>query len=42
MGKKYMAIERSAFVIDAHGNVAKVVRRVKPDPHAGDVVAALP
>ena len=42
LGKKYMGIERSTFVIDAHGNVAKVMRRVKPDTHAGVVLAALP
>jgi peroxiredoxin Q/BCP len=42
VGKKYMGIERSTFVIDADGNVAKVMRRVKPDTHADDVLAALP
>jgi peroxiredoxin Q/BCP len=41
-GKKYMGVERSTFVIDAGGNVAKVMRRVKPDTHADDVLAALP
>jgi thioredoxin-dependent peroxiredoxin len=41
-GKKSMGIERSTFVIDAGGNVAKVMRRVKPDTHAADVLAALP
>jgi len=40
-GKKYMGIERSTFVIDAEGNVAKVMRRVKPDEHADQVLAAL-
>ena len=40
-GKTYMGIERSTFVIDADGNVAKVMRRVKPDSHADDVLAAL-
>jgi peroxiredoxin Q/BCP len=41
-GKKSMGIERSTFVIDSDGNVAKAMRRVKPDTHAGDVLAALP
>ena len=41
-GKTYMGIERSTFVIDADGNVAKVMRRVKPDTHADEVLAALP
>jgi peroxiredoxin Q/BCP len=40
-GKTYMGIERSTFVIDADGNVAKIMRRVKPAEHADDVLAAL-
>ena len=42
MGKKYMGVERSTFLIDSQGNVARVMRRVKPDTHADDVLAALP
>jgi peroxiredoxin Q/BCP len=41
-GKTYMGIERSTFVIDPEGNVARVLRRVKPDTHADQVLAALP
>lgn len=41
-GKTYMGIERSTFVIDAEGDVVKVMRRVKPESHAADVLAALP
>lgn len=41
MGKTYMGVERSTFVIDADGTVKKVLRRVKPDTHADDVLAAL-
>ena len=33
--------ERSTFVIDADGNVAKVMRRVDPEKHAGQVLEAL-
>jgi thioredoxin-dependent peroxiredoxin len=40
-GKKYMGVERSTFVIDEDGNVAKVMRRVKPDTHADEVLAVL-
>ena len=40
-GKKYMGVERSTFVIDADGKIAKELRRVKPDTHADDVLAAL-
>jgi len=41
-GKTSMGMERSTFVIDADGNVAKVMRKVKPAEHADDVLAALP
>jgi peroxiredoxin Q/BCP len=40
-GKTYMGMERSTFVIDADGNVAKIMRNVKPAEHASDVLAAL-
>jgi thioredoxin-dependent peroxiredoxin len=40
-GKTYMGVERSTFVIDAEGNVAREMRNVKPDTHADDVLAAL-
>ena len=40
-GKTYMGVERSTFVIDADGNVAKVMRKVKPDTHVDDVLAVL-
>ena len=40
-GKTYMGVERSTFVIDADGNVAKELRNVKPDTHADDVLAVL-
>ena len=32
---------RSTFVIDADGNVVRVMRRVDPDKHADEVLAAL-
>jgi peroxiredoxin Q/BCP len=41
-GKTYMGVERSTFVIDPDGNVAEVMRRVKPDEHVDQVLAALP
>ena len=40
-GKTTMGIERSAFVIDSDGNIAKVLRKVNPDEHADKVLAAL-
>jgi thioredoxin-dependent peroxiredoxin len=41
-GKTYWGNERSTFVIDADGRVAKVMRSVKPDTHAEQVLDALP
>ena len=41
-GKEYWGVERSTFLIDSEGNVAKVMRRVKPDTHTDEVLAALP
>ena len=40
-GKKYMGIERSTVVIGPDGTVTRVFRRVKPDQHAAQVLAAL-
>jgi peroxiredoxin Q/BCP len=40
-GKVGMGIERSTFVIDADGNVTRVLRRVNPEKHADQVLAAL-
>ena len=41
MGKKYMGVERSTFVIDEDGNVKRVMRKVKPNTHADDVLETL-
>jgi thioredoxin-dependent peroxiredoxin len=41
-GRKSMGIERSTFVIDQDGNVARALRRVKPKGHAERVLEALP
>jgi thioredoxin-dependent peroxiredoxin len=41
-GKKYMGINRSTFVIDADGNVARAMVGIKPAGHAEDVLEALP
>jgi thioredoxin-dependent peroxiredoxin len=40
-GKKSMGIQRSTFLIDADGKVAKVWKAVKVDGHDAQVVAAL-
>jgi thioredoxin-dependent peroxiredoxin len=40
-GKKYMGINRSTFVIDWDGRVAKALYGVKPQGHAEKVLTAL-
>lgn len=39
-GRQYMGTERSTFLIDAQGKVAKVWRNVKVEGHAQEVLAA--
>lgn len=44
-GKKYMGIERSTFIIDRKGNIARVFSKVTISGHVDEVgaaVAALP
>lgn len=40
-GKKYMGVDRSTFLIDKSGRVAKVWRKVKVTGHAEQVLAAV-
>jgi peroxiredoxin Q/BCP len=40
-GKKHMGIERSTFLIDADGNVAKAMRGIRPAGHAAEVLSSL-
>lgn len=40
-GKKYIAIDRSTFIIDKKGNIAKIWRLVKVNGHVSEVLAAL-
>ena len=40
-GRKYMGIERTTFVIGPDGKISGVISGLKPDEHAGAVVAAL-
>ncbi len=39
-GRKYMGMERSTFLIDKAGKVAKVWRKVSVTGHAAEVLAA--
>ncbi len=40
-GKTYMGVERSTFVIDADGKVAKAMRGIRPAGHAAQVLETL-
>ena len=40
-GKAYMGIDRSTVLVDAHGVVARVRRKVKVPGHAAEVLAAV-
>lgn len=41
MGKEYIGITRRTFVIDPDGRLAKIYPKVKPEPHAQEVLADL-
>ena len=41
MGRTYMGVDRTTFVISPDGAVTKVMHNVKPDTHADDVLEAL-
>ena len=41
-GKTYMGINRSTFIIDADGKIARALRGIKPAGHALQVLDALP
>ena len=40
-GKTYMGVERTTFLIDPAGQIAKVFTKVKPAGHAAEVMAAI-
>ena len=40
-GKIFKGIDRTTFLIDAEGRIAKTYRKVKPAGHAGEVLADL-
>ena len=41
-GKTYMGINRSTFIIDEEGKVARAMRGIKPAGHAAQVLDSLP
>jgi thioredoxin-dependent peroxiredoxin len=40
-GKKYWGVDRTTFVIDEEGRIARVFEKVKPQGHAEEVLAQL-
>jgi thioredoxin-dependent peroxiredoxin len=41
MGKEYMGIFRNTFLINPDGYIEKIYRKVKPEPHAAEVLVDL-
>ena len=40
-GRTYWGVERTTFVIDPQGRIARIFRRVRPDGHSREVLEAL-
>ena len=40
-GRKYWGVERSTFLIDPEGRIERIFRKVKPETHSEQVLAAL-
>jgi thioredoxin-dependent peroxiredoxin len=41
MGREYMGVVRTSFLIDPKGTIVKIYEKVKPDGHAEEVLADL-
>jgi peroxiredoxin Q/BCP len=41
MGRTYMGVDRSTFVIGEDGDIKRIMRNVKPDTHADQVLETL-
>lgn len=41
MGKEFMGVHRTTFVIGADGRIEKIYRKVKPESHAAQILADL-
>jgi peroxiredoxin Q/BCP len=40
-GRTYWGNERTSFLIDAEGKIERIFRKVKPQEHSGQVLAAI-
>lgn len=41
MGREYMGVLRTTYLIDADGQIVRVFEKVRPAEHSGEVLAAL-
>lgn len=41
MGREYMGVLRTTYLVDAHGQVVRVFEKVKPAEHSDELLAAL-
>jgi peroxiredoxin Q/BCP len=41
MGREYMGINRSTFIIDKEGRILKIFKKVRPSGHSQEVLQAL-
>ena len=41
MGREYMGVNRTTFILDKNGKIAHVIEKVKPEGHAEQVYALL-
>ena len=41
MGKEFMGVFRNTFVIGMDGHIEKIYRKVKPEPHAQEILSDL-
>lgn len=41
MGREYMGVLRTTFLIDANGNIVRVFENVRPAEHSAEVLSAL-
>ncbi|MBD2312159.1 thioredoxin-dependent thiol peroxidase [Desertifilum sp. FACHB-1129] len=42
MGKEFMGIHRTTFIINPEGKIARIYRKMKPELHAGEILQDFP
>ncbi len=41
MGREFMGVYRHTFLINSEGRILKIYRKVKPEPHAAEILTVL-